>query len=76
MSFPFSNWPAGKLVIRGLSECCKASFSNNDGLERITRLDSRDHREGRLGGEYPTPEQVEVDDEDSFTNLIICFIDC
>ena len=60
MSFPFGNWPHGKLVICGLSECRKACFSNSNGLEHITRLDSREHKEGRLGGEYPTPKQVRV----------------
>ena len=60
MSFPFGNWPHGKLVIHGLSERRKVCFSNSDGLERITHLDSREHKEGRIGGEYPTPEQVRV----------------
>ena len=60
MSFPFGNWPHGKLIIRGLSERRKACFSNSNGLECITRLDSREHKEGRLGGEYLTPEQVQV----------------
>ena len=60
MSFPFGNWPHGKFVIRGLSEHCKAYFSLSNGLKRITRLDSREHKEGHIGGEYPTPEQVQV----------------
>ena len=76
MSFPFGNWPSGKLILHGLSERRKVCFSNNNGLKCITRLDSREHKEGHLGGEYPTPEQVEVDDKDPFTSLIICFIDC
>ena len=60
MFFPFGNWPHGKLVIRSLSERCKACFSINNGLEHIMRLDSHEHKEGRIGGEYPTPEQVRV----------------
>ena len=60
MSFPFGNWPHGKLVIHGLSEHRKASFSNSNGLERNTQLDSCEHKEGHLGGKYPTPEQVRV----------------
>ena len=60
MSFPFGNWPHGKFVIRGLSECRKVCFSNNNGLECITCLDSREHKEGCIGGKYPTPEQVQV----------------
>ena len=60
MSFPFGNWPSNKRVIRGLSEHRKACFSNSNGLEHIMRLDSHEHKEGRLGGEYPTPEQVQV----------------
>ena len=76
MSFPFGNWPTGKLVLHGLSECRKACFSNSNGLEHIMHLDSREHKEGCLGGKYPTPKQVGMDDKDPFTSLITCFIDC
>ena len=60
MSFPIGNWPSGKLVIRILSEHRKACFSNSNGLEHIMCLDSCEHKEGRIGGKYPTPEQARV----------------
>ena len=59
MSFPFGNWPTGKLILQGLSERHKVCFSNSNGIKRIMRLDSHEHKEGHLlGSEYPTPEQV------------------
>jgi hypothetical protein len=62
MSFPLDRWPQGVVLRSGISNTRRASFSLNEGLERISRLDMRTHQTSCIGtGAYPSPEQVRSD---------------